>query len=54
MMPEQAFAIRMKNQLDLVQLSKQGKQVLAAGSGHFPQFTEPELVVQTIRDCLLH
>lgn len=54
MMPEQAFVIRMKNQLDLVQLSKQGKQVLAAGSGHFPQFTEPELVVQTIRDCLLH
>ncbi|SFF17550.1 Pimeloyl-ACP methyl ester carboxylesterase [Paenibacillus catalpae] len=52
MMPKQAFDIRMKNQLDLVQLSKHGKQVLATRSGHFPQFTEPDLVIQTIRECV--
>ncbi|MBT2291391.1 hypothetical protein J7E73_20150 [Paenibacillus albidus] len=51
-MPKHALEIRSKNQLDLVQLSKHGKQVLATRSGHFPQFTEPELVIQTIRDCI--
>ncbi|GGG11642.1 hypothetical protein GCM10010912_65100 [Paenibacillus albidus] len=52
LMPKHALEIRSKNQLDLVQLSKHGKQVLATRSGHFPQFSEPDLVIQTIRDCI--
>jgi pimeloyl-ACP methyl ester carboxylesterase len=52
MMPEHAAEIRRKNQLDLVQMCKEGKHVLAASSGHFPQMTEPELVIQTIRECV--
>ncbi|RUT31735.1 alpha/beta hydrolase [Paenibacillus zeisoli] len=52
MMPESAFAIRRKNQLDLVSLSRQGKHIIAANSGHFPQFSEPELVKQAISECI--
>ncbi|TCM96895.1 pimeloyl-ACP methyl ester carboxylesterase [Paenibacillus sp. BK033] len=52
MMPERAYEIRMNNQRQLVQLSPHGKQLLAARSGHFPQFTEPDLVIQAIRDCI--
>lgn len=51
-MSAQAYEIRMNNQLDLVKLSKQGKHIRAASSGHFPQLTEPDLVIQAIRDCI--
>lgn len=39
---------RARHQRALVQLSPLGKQVMAQGSGHFPQFSEPELVRATI------
>ncbi|MNH74705.1 Soluble epoxide hydrolase [compost metagenome] len=52
MMPESAFEIRQKNQLDLVSLSNQGKHIIAANSGHFPQFSEPELVKKVISECI--
>jgi len=52
MMPDHAFEMRRSNQLDFVQLSPQGKQIVAAQSGHFPQFSEPEVVIQAIADCL--
>ncbi|MBC8080086.1 MAG: alpha/beta hydrolase [Gorillibacterium sp.] len=52
MMPELAFEMRKKNQWDLMHLSKQSKQIVALNSGHFPQFTEPELVIQTIIECI--
>lgn len=51
MMPEHAFQIRKSNQMNLVQLSNQGKHILATKSGHFPQFSEPELVISTIKEC---
>ncbi|MDF2670869.1 MAG: alpha/beta hydrolase [Paenibacillus sp.] len=51
-MPEQAFEIRMNNQLDFVQLSKKSKQIRATRSGHFPQLTEPDLVIQAIQECI--
>lgn len=51
-MSAQAFEIRTNNQLDLVQLSKMGKQIPATASGHFPQMTEPDLVIQAIRDVV--
>ncbi|WP_433945199.1 alpha/beta fold hydrolase [Paenibacillus sp. SN-8-1] len=52
MMPASVFEIRQKNQLDLVRLSHQGRHILAASSGHFPQFSEPELVKRVISECI--
>lgn len=39
---------RAAHQRALAALSPQGRQVLAAQSGHFPQFSEPGLVVATV------
>jgi pimeloyl-ACP methyl ester carboxylesterase len=52
MMPELAMEIRRNNQLDLVRLSSQSRHVVASKSGHFPQFTEPSVVLQAILDCI--
>jgi len=52
MMPEAVYAVRRDNQTDLARLSARGRQIVAAGSGHFPQFTEPALVVSAIEGCL--
>jgi pimeloyl-ACP methyl ester carboxylesterase len=49
---EQALALRAKHQAALANLSPQGRQVMALRSGHFPQFSEPELVVATIVEML--
>lgn len=43
---------RAEHQRGLVALSPLGRQVLAEGSGHFPQFSEPDLVVATVLDVL--
>lgn len=51
MMPDSAWELRRSNQQDLVRMSPQGRQVLAERSGHFPQMSEPELTVGTIRAC---
>lgn len=52
MMPQHAIEKRANNQLDFVRLSKQGKHVIAHRSGHFPQLTEPEIVIHAILDCI--
>ncbi|MBW7475801.1 alpha/beta hydrolase [Paenibacillus oenotherae] len=52
MMPEHAFQIRKANQKDLVKLSNQGRHILASRSGHFPQMSEPEIVLQAVQACL--
>jgi len=52
MMPERAFQIRRTNQMNLVKLSNQGKHILATKSGHFPQLSEPELVISAIQECI--
>lgn len=52
MMPASIMAIRAKHQLDLVALSPQGNHIPASRSGHFPQMSEPELVVQAVRECV--
>lgn len=52
MMPEHAMEIRSNNQLNLAKLSSQGKHIIASKSGHFPQFTEPDVVVATVLDCV--
>lgn len=51
--PRAALEARAAHQRELVTLSPRGKLVMAERSGHFPQFTEPELVVRTIRDVAL-
>lgn len=50
--PAPALAARAEHQRQLSFLSPRGKQVVAARSGHFPQFSEPEVVVEAVRDVL--
>jgi pimeloyl-ACP methyl ester carboxylesterase len=40
------------NQQDLARLSPLGEQVLAQQSGHFPQLTEPNVVLAVLRDLI--
>ncbi|WNG53540.1 alpha/beta hydrolase [Archangium gephyra] len=47
--PEQALAARAEHQRRLAALSPRGRQLLASRSGHFPQLTEPEVVVEAVR-----
>lgn len=47
--PEDAFAAHLAAQATLPGLSPLGRQVIAPGSGHFPQLTEPDLVLDAIR-----
>jgi pimeloyl-ACP methyl ester carboxylesterase len=46
-----ALVARAEHQQELAGLSPLGKRIIAARSGHFPQFTEPELVVAAIREA---
>lgn len=46
--PKAALAARAAHQHALAQLSPRGRQVIAARSGHFPQFSEPALVVDEV------
>jgi pimeloyl-ACP methyl ester carboxylesterase len=39
-------------QKQLVALSAIGKQIVAPSSGHYPQITEPEIVVQAVREIV--
>jgi pimeloyl-ACP methyl ester carboxylesterase len=43
------LAARAEHQRQLVALSPFGRQIIAARSGHFPQLSEPALVVEAIR-----
>lgn len=47
--PQENFDVHLKYQKKLVALSPQNVQVLAEKSGHFPQITEAELVINEIR-----
>lgn len=52
LMTDAAFRVRAKNQQSLSAMSPRSKQMIAARSGHFPQFTEPALVIQAIREVV--
>ncbi|QRK05985.1 alpha/beta hydrolase [Archangium violaceum] len=52
--PAQALAARAEHQRRLAALSPQGKQMIASRSGHFPQLTEPEVVVEAVRFVVDH
>jgi pimeloyl-ACP methyl ester carboxylesterase len=45
---------RAAHQRALAGLSPHGRQVPAGKSGHFPQFSEPDLVVATVLELLVH
>ncbi|MHA6494400.1 alpha/beta fold hydrolase [Pseudomonas borbori] len=47
-----ALAARSAHQRALVTLSPMGKQIIATRSGHFPQFSEPEVVIAAIEQAL--
>lgn len=47
-----ALAARERGQQALAALSPQGRRVRAGGSGHFPQMSEPGLVIDTIAAML--
>ncbi|MBT2618053.1 MULTISPECIES: alpha/beta fold hydrolase [unclassified Bacillus (in: firmicutes)] len=51
MMPEEIRKKRLENQMELLSLSKSSKHIVAEKSGHFPQLTEPAIVIDTIKDC---
>lgn len=52
MMPEEARQRRLENQLELLSLSKNSKHIVAKNSGHFPQLSEPKVLIETIKDCI--
>lgn len=52
MMPEEARQKRLENQLELVSLSSKSKHVTAEKSGHFPQLTEPKVVIGVIQEAV--
>jgi pimeloyl-ACP methyl ester carboxylesterase len=49
LMSPAALQARRAHQQDLARLSPKGEQVIAAKSGHFPQLTEPQLVLDVLR-----
>jgi pimeloyl-ACP methyl ester carboxylesterase len=52
MLSPAAVAARRAHQQDLARLSPLGEQVIAQQSGHFPQLTEPGVVVEVLRELV--
>ncbi|MED4462026.1 alpha/beta fold hydrolase [Metabacillus fastidiosus] len=52
MMPEEVRKKRIEHQLELLSLSKNSKHIIAEKSGHFPQLSEPTVVIGAIKDCV--
>ena len=51
-MPKKAFDIHLNFQSKLLGLTKESRQYLCNQSGHFPQITEPEIVITAILETL--
>jgi len=51
--PAAALATRAEHQKRLAALSPRGTQIMAAKSGHFPQFTEPDVVIAAVERALI-
>ncbi|MRH43270.1 alpha/beta fold hydrolase [Aquibacillus halophilus] len=52
MMPKEARQERQENQLELLSLSENSKHIVAMNSGHFPQLSEPKVVIDAIKDAV--
>ena len=48
-MPPEALQARLAHQRELARLSPRSEHVLATRSGHFPQLTEPDVVIGALR-----
>ena len=51
MMPKEARKKRLENQLELLSLTRNSKHIVAEKSGHFPQLSEPTIVIDSIKEC---
>jgi len=47
-MPEEALQARLAHQRDLARLSSSSEHVVAQSSGHFPQLSEPDVVLEAL------
>lgn len=52
MLSPAAVAAKRAHQQELARLSPLGEQVIAQKSGHFPQLTEPEVVLEVLRELV--
>jgi pimeloyl-ACP methyl ester carboxylesterase len=52
LVPEACFAIHRQCQNELTALSPHSVHIIANNSGHFPQITEPDLVIQAIKEIV--
>ena len=52
LMPAAALQARRAHQQELARLSPRGEQVIAAHSGHFPQLTEPWVVLDALGNLI--
>jgi pimeloyl-ACP methyl ester carboxylesterase len=52
LMSPAALQARRDHQRELARLSSHGEQVVASGSGHFPQLSEPGLVLDVLRGLI--
>lgn len=52
MTPAEVRKKRLENQLQYLSLSSKSKHIIAKKSGHFPQLSEPEIVIETITECV--
>jgi pimeloyl-ACP methyl ester carboxylesterase len=53
LVPQEQARIKRAHQQALARLTPQGRQVMARRSGHFPQVTQPELVLDVLRSIAL-
>jgi pimeloyl-ACP methyl ester carboxylesterase len=49
--PKESFDLHLKYQHKLLDLSSNASQVLCEKSGHFPMVSEPDVVVESIKNC---
>lgn len=52
MIPSDVRKKRLEHQLEYLSLSSNSKHIVAEKSGHFPQLTDPQMVIETIKECV--
>jgi pimeloyl-ACP methyl ester carboxylesterase len=52
LVPEESFQVHQQCQQELATLSPQAVHIVAKQSGHFPQVTEPDIVIRAVQEVL--
>jgi pimeloyl-ACP methyl ester carboxylesterase len=52
MVPADVRHKRLAHQLEYLSLASNSKHIVAEKSGHFPQLTDPQIVIETIKACV--